>query len=92
MNPLHTVAKQFDVPVCCVELAARFRHVLQFFSYVVFFFNQCPHSLGCPRFNFDTIPCNFEVKYKNFQLKAFPDVIRQVVRTDRYSYMIFKKG
>ena len=39
------------------------------------------------------MPCNFDVKYKNFQLlDVLPHVVREAVHSDKFSYVIFKKG
>eukprot|EP00095_Tigriopus_kingsejongensis_P009770 maker-scaffold1182_size56756-snap-gene-0.7 protein:Tk09770 transcript:maker-scaffold1182_size56756-snap-gene-0.7-mRNA-1 annotation:"hypothetical protein KGM_07295" len=55
-------------------------------------FAPCPHEIGCPRYFQDNIPCNFDVRYKNFQLQSFPHIVKDVPRTEKFSYLIFKKG
>jgi ribosomal protein RSM22 (predicted rRNA methylase) len=53
---------------------------------------QCPHQNRCPRYHLDTVPCNFDAKFKNFQLDCLPHDIREIVSTDKYSYVVFRKG
>ena len=53
---------------------------------------QCPHSSPCPRYFHDTIPCNFDVRYKPFQLLKIPQEVRDRAAVHRFSYLVFKKG
>ena len=53
---------------------------------------QCPHDERCPRFEDDTIPCNFNARYKNFDLTAIPKPLQDVVMSDTFSYVVFRKG
>ena len=53
---------------------------------------QCPHLNRCPRYHLDTFPCNFDVKYKTFQLAALPHETREAVHMDKFSYLVLKKG
>lgn len=48
----------------------------------------CPHDFGCPRFNFDKIPCNFPISYLPPRFLEG----KQVRKNHLYSYAIFKKG
>ncbi|XP_040583060.1 ribosome assembly protein METTL17, mitochondrial [Lepeophtheirus salmonis] len=52
----------------------------------------CTHSMGCPRYLHDKIPCNYDVKYKNFQLSMFPSEYREIVYRNRLCYLIFRKN
>eukprot|EP00092_Neocalanus_flemingeri_P070351 GFUD01086332.1.p1 GENE.GFUD01086332.1~~GFUD01086332.1.p1 ORF type:complete len:361 (+),score=103.66 GFUD01086332.1:173-1255(+) len=53
----------------------------------------CPHDAACPRHSQDTIPCNFPVRYRNFDI---PDLVprqeRDLVKTDLISYLVYKKS
>ena len=48
--------------------------------------------MGCPRFAHDRIPCNFGSKYFSWQLPPIPGPVRNRVLSDRFSYLVFKKG
>ena len=49
----------------------------------------CPHDQPCPRYLHDTVPCNFSVRFNNFDLKGLePSTVRHEV----FSYVVFKKG
>jgi len=48
----------------------------------------CPHDAPCPRHTGDTIPCNFEIKYSNFQFDAHS---KSTVGSELVSYFVFKK-
>ena len=48
---------------------------------------QCPHDLACPRLAVDKTPCNFETSYTSLPLLGNP-----VRHTERYSYVVLKKG
>ena len=52
----------------------------------------CPHSSVCPRFEFDTIPCSFDIRYRNFSLNKINKSVRENVQEGRFSYIVFKKG
>jgi len=52
----------------------------------------CPHLNRCPRYHLDTVPCNFDVKYKNFQLATLAHEAREAVNLDKFSYLVLKKG
>lgn len=53
----------------------------------------CPHDQPCPRYIHDTIPCNFPVRYSNFNLKLKSDREEHLpVHTELYSYLVVKKG
>jgi len=53
----------------------------------------CPHDLPCPRYHQDSVPCNFPVRYSNFNLKMGSDKSDHLpVHTDVYSYLVVKKG
>ena len=58
----------------------------------IFSLSKCPHLNRCPRYHLDTVPCNFDVKYKSFQLAALPHETREAVHTDKFSYLVMKKG
>ena len=49
----------------------------------------CPHDQPCPRYLSDNVPCNFSVRYNNFDLKGLDPT---VVRHETFSYVVFKKG
>jgi len=49
----------------------------------------CPHTKPCPRYTTDTIPCNFKIKYRRFDLKFFEKASFQ---SELYSYIVIKKG
>lgn len=55
-------------------------------------FAPCPHEEECPRYNQDTIPCNFGVRYRNFDVPGVPKVQKDVVHEDLFSYLVFRKG
>ena len=55
-------------------------------------FSPCPHTSICPRFEFDTIPCSFDVRYRNFSLNKINKSFRENVQEGRFSYIVFKKG
>jgi len=48
----------------------------------------CPHDGPCPRHFKDTIPCNFEIKYNNFQFDVYS---KPSMGSDLVSYFVFKK-
>lgn len=49
----------------------------------------CPHDSACPRHAHDTIPCNFPIRYRNFEFRQLkPDL----VQTELISYLVFKKS
>ena len=45
-------------------------------------FAPCPHTKACPRYEFDSIPCNFDIRHRNFLL----DKINKSVRDNVYDY------
>ena len=49
----------------------------------------CPHDQPCPKFLHDTVPCNFSVRYNNFDLKGLDPTTQ---RHETFSYVVFKKG
>jgi len=49
----------------------------------------CPHKHSCPRYLNDTIPCNFMVKYRMFDLNFFK---KSHIHKELYSYIVIKKG
>jgi len=49
----------------------------------------CPHDQPCPKFLRDTVPCNFSVRFNNFDLKGLEP---GTVRHETFSYVVFKKG
>ena len=49
----------------------------------------CPHDLPCPKYHQDTAPCNFTVRYNNFDL---PGLEPSTTRYETFSYVVFKKG
>ena len=55
-------------------------------------FSPCPHTKTCPRYEFDSIPCNFDFRYRNFPLEKINKSIRDNVNEGRYSYLVFRKG
>jgi len=55
-------------------------------------FAPCPHEKPCPRYEDDTVPCNFRARYSNFDVDALPKSLRQMIFTDNFSYVVFKKG
>ena len=55
-------------------------------------YSPCPHTTTCPRFEFDTIPCSFDVRYRNFSLNKIKKSFRDNVQEGRFSYIVFKKG
>jgi len=55
-------------------------------------FAPCPHEKPCPRYENDTIPCNFKARYTNFNVDAIPKQLRDMRFTDNFSYVVFKKG
>jgi len=48
----------------------------------------CPHESSCPRHSHDTVPCNFPVRYQNFDI---PELNPKDIKTDLVSYFVFKK-
>jgi len=52
----------------------------------------CPHDLPCQRFLKDSIPCNFPVKYRLFNLDSKNTEAVQKVFTELISYVVFRKG
>ena len=55
-------------------------------------FSPCPHTNKCPRYEFDSIPCNYDIRYRNFHLQKIDKTIRDTVYESRYSYVVFRKG
>ena len=55
-------------------------------------YSPCPHSKKCPRYEFDTIPCSFDVRYRNFCLDKINKAVRENVEDGRFSYIVFRKG
>jgi len=55
-------------------------------------FAPCPHEKPCPRYEQDTIPCNFRARYKNFDLDKIPRSLKSMIYNDTFSYVVFKKG
>ena len=55
-------------------------------------FSPCPHEKACPRYEFDSIPCNFDIRYRNFQLEKIHKSIREDVQEGRFTYTVFRKG
>merc|ERR1711862_626104 len=55
-------------------------------------FAPCPHEKPCPRYENDTIPCNFRSRYGNFDVDVLPKALKDLTFTDHFSYVIFKKG
>merc|ERR1711909_52891 len=55
-------------------------------------FSPCPHTKTCPRYEFDTIPCSFDLRYRNFLLEKINKSIREDVHEGRFSYVVFRKG
>lgn len=49
----------------------------------------CAHDLPCPRFHLDTVPCNFSVRYNNFDL---PGLEESSVPKETFSYVVLRKG
>ena len=49
----------------------------------------CPHDQPCPKFLRDTVPCNFSVRFNNFDLKGLDP---NTQRHETFSYVVFKKG
>jgi len=49
----------------------------------------CPHDGGCPRHSQDTIPCNFPVRYRNFDFLGIKD---DQPLSEIISYVVFKKS
>jgi len=56
----------------------------------------CPHDVPCPRFLRDTIPCNFAVRYRYFELDRPEDKPSRPqsdpIFTERISYLVFRKS
>ena len=52
-------------------------------------YSPCPHTTTCPRFEFDTIPCSFDVRYRNFSLNKIKKSFRDNVQEGRFSYIVF---
>ena len=48
--------------------------------------------MACPRYHGDTLPCKFNVRYQQFQMKEIPPTVREEAHDEWYSYLIFKKG
>lgn len=55
-------------------------------------YSPCPHSKKCPRYEFDTIPCSFDIRYRNFCLDKINKTVRENVEDGRFSYIVFRKG
>ena len=55
-------------------------------------YSPCPHYKQCPRFEFDTIPCSFDVRYRNFPLDKVVKSNREDILEGRFSYVVFRKG
>jgi len=52
----------------------------------------CAHEKKCPRYDLDSLPCNFRVRYQNFDLDAMPKAVENKVMEDNFSYVVFRKG
>lgn len=50
-------------------------------------FAPCPHESRCPRFLKDATPCNFLVRYTNFNLPN-----KNILRSETYSYLVLRRG
>jgi len=53
----------------------------------------CPHESPCPRYTQDSIPCNFPIRYSNFNLQLKGNKVSDLpIHTEQYTYLVVKKG
>merc|ERR1712080_724940 len=53
----------------------------------------CPHESPCPRYKLDSIPCDFPVRYTNFNLKLGSDAVSHLpTHTEQYTYLVVNKA
>lgn len=55
-------------------------------------YSPCPHTKTCPRYEFDSIPCNFDIRHRNFPIDKINKALRDNVHESRFSYIVFRKG